>query len=91
MLEYALLLMLQSAVSSSSFAQGMGLLAAGLAFGLAAVGAGIAMARIGSSGLAATAEKPELRTWSIVILAFGETIAIYGIAIAILMLGRLPS
>jgi len=89
MLEYVLLLMLQSAVTSESY--GMGLLAAGLAFGLAAVGAGIAMARIGSSGLAVTAEKPELRTWSIVILAFGETIAIYGIAIAILMLGRLPS
>ena len=67
------------------------MLAAGLAFGLAAIGAGIAMARIGSSGLAATAEKPELRTWSIVILAFGETIAIYGIAIAILLLGHLPS
>jgi len=83
------LLMLQSAALSSSY--GMGLLAAGIAFGLAAVGAGIAMARIGSSGLAVTAEKPELRTWSIVILAFGETIAIYGIAIAILLLGRLPS
>ncbi len=89
MLLLGFLLMLQAATSSSN--AGLGLLAAGLAFGLAAIGAGIAMARIGSSGLAATAEKPELRTWSIVILAFGETIAIYGIAIAILLLGHITS
>lgn len=62
-------------------------LAAALAFGAAAVGAGLAVGRAGSSGLAATAERPEMRTTAIIITALGEAIAIYGIVVAILILG----
>lgn len=61
--------------------------AASIAFGLAALGAGWAISRAGSAGLAATAERLEVRTTAIIITALGEALAIYGIVIAILILG----
>lgn len=61
--------------------------AASLAFIAAALAAGLAISRAGSAGLAATAERPEMRTTAIIITALGEAIAIYGIVVAILILG----
>jgi len=61
--------------------------AASIAFATAAIGAGLAVGKAGSSGLAATAERPEMRTTAIIITALGEAIAIYGIVVAILILG----
>jgi V/A-type H+-transporting ATPase subunit K len=72
---------------ATSFADAFKFMAASLAFGAAAVGAGLAVGRAGSSGLAATAERPEMRTTAIIITALGEAIAIYGIVVAILILG----
>ncbi len=60
---------------------------ASLAFAAAAVGAGLAVGKAGSAGLAAAAERPEMRTTAIIITALGEAIAIYGIVVAILILG----
>ncbi len=75
------------AETTASFADAFKFIAASLAFGSAAVGAGLAVGRAGSSGLAATAERPEMRTTAIIITALGEAIAIYGIVVAILILG----
>jgi len=61
---------------------------AGLAVGLAGVGAGLAIAGSTSSGLAAMVERPELTTWVLVFAGLGEGIAIYGLVVAILILGR---
>ena len=72
---------------TTSFANAFKFMAASLAFGAAAIGAGLAVVRAGSSGLAATAERPEMRTTAIIITALGEAIAIYGIVVAILILG----
>ncbi|MBI2184692.1 MAG: V-type ATP synthase subunit K [Thaumarchaeota archaeon] len=60
---------------------------AAIAFGLSAIAAGLAIGRAGSAGLAGTAERPEIRTTAIIITALGEALAIYGIVIAILILG----
>jgi|TARA_B100001971_G_C18207390_1_gene548482 V/A-type H+-transporting ATPase subunit K len=62
-------------------------LAAAIAFAAAAIGAGLAVGKAGSAGLAAAAERPEMRTTAIIITALGEAIAIYGIVVAILILG----
>jgi len=62
-------------------------LGAAAAFSTAAIGAGLAVGKAGSAGLAAAAEKPELKTTAIIITALGEAIAIYGIVVAILILG----
>jgi V/A-type H+-transporting ATPase subunit K len=70
----------------------VGLLAvgAGLAIGLAALATGYAQARIGSAGIGALAEKPELTGRVILLLALPETLVILGFAVAamiILLLG----
>jgi V/A-type H+-transporting ATPase subunit K len=63
-------------------------LSAAIAFVAAAMGAGWAVSKAGAAGLAASAERPEIRTTAIIIAALGEAIAIYGIVIAILILGQ---
>ena len=62
-------------------------LGAGIAFAGAAIGAGMAVGRAGSAGLAAAAEDESLKTQGLIITALGEAIAIYGIVVALLILG----
>ncbi len=65
-------------------------LGAALAVGLAAIGTGYAQARIGSAGMGAMAEKPELAGRVILLVAIPETLVILGFAVAamiILLLG----
>jgi len=69
-----------------------GLIAIGaaLAVGIAALGTGYAQARIGSAGMGAMAEKPELAGRVILLVAIPETLVILGFAVAamiILLLG----
>jgi V/A-type H+-transporting ATPase subunit K len=64
------------------------LVGAGLAVGLSGVGAGLAIMGSTSSGLAAMVERPELTTWVLVFAGLGEGIAIYGLVVAIIILGK---
>ena len=68
---------------------GLAAIGAALAVGLAAIGTAIAQARIGSAGVGALAEKPELRGLIILLVAIPETMVILGFAVAamILLLG----
>lgn len=59
---------------------------AGLAVGLAAIGTGLAQARIGSAGAGVIAEKPELIGSIILLIAIPETMVILGFAVAAMML-----
>lgn len=61
--------------------------AAAIAFTFAVVSAAWSIARAGSAGLAASAERPEIRTVAIIISAFAEALAIYGIVISFFILG----
>ena len=63
-------------------------LAASLAFGVAAAGAGYALGQSGAAAIAAVVEKPEIRTSALVFVALAEAIAIYGFVIAIIILGQ---
>ena len=58
--------------------------------GLAAIGAAIAVAIVGSAAMGAVAEKPETAGRALIFVGLAEGIAIYGLIIAIMMLGRLP-
>ena len=62
---------------------------AALAVGLACLGSAFAVARIGSAGLGALSEKPELMGKALVFLGLAEGIAIYGFIIAIMILNKL--
>jgi len=90
-----LLLGLVLALSTVAYAQeaagtstGDGLkgVGAGLAIGLAGVGAGVAVGRIGAVSVSVIAEKPEMFGRTLIYVALGEGIAIYGLLIAILLL-----
>lgn len=62
---------------------------ASLAMGLAALGAGYAIAHAGAAAMGAIAEKPEIATWGLIICALAEGIALYGLVIAFLLVGKL--
>jgi V/A-type H+/Na+-transporting ATPase subunit K len=66
-----------------------GLLAAALATGLAALGAGFAVAKVGTAAIGALAEKPELFGRLLIFVGLAEGIAIYGLIVSILILNRL--
>ena len=74
--------------TQASASAGMKFVGAGLAFGLAALGAGVAIGGVGAAGLAVISERPELRSQALVFTALGEAVAIYGIVMAIIILGQ---
>ena len=78
----------QAAGSTSSPNAGEKFIAAGIAFGLAAFGAGYGVGQSGAAAIAAVTEKAEVRTTALIFVVLAEAIAIYGFAIAILILGQ---
>lgn len=62
-------------------------IAAALAMGMAAIGAGWAQAKIGSAGQGTLAERPEERAFVIVLTALPEIIVLLGFVMAILISG----
>lgn len=93
----AMLLGAQEALAAESVAtsgeislgQGLALLGVGLPTGLAAIGAAIALGPIGSAALAVIAEKPKMFGRTLIYMGLAEGIAIYGLVMSILLLGKL--
>jgi len=73
---------------ASTSANGLGLLAAGLVTGLAGIGGGIAVAAGATAAIAATSEDPKSFGKSLIFVALGESIALYGVVISILILNK---
>jgi V/A-type H+-transporting ATPase subunit K len=67
---------------------GFAMLGAAIAVGASSIGAAIAVAYTGSAALAAIAEKPDMLGRAMVIVGLAEGIAIYGLIVAIILLGR---
>jgi V/A-type H+/Na+-transporting ATPase subunit K len=61
---------------------------AALAVGLSALATGWAQSKIGAAGAATIAEKPELTSTMIIMLAIPETMVILGFVVAVLILLR---
>lgn len=68
---------------------GMGFIAAALSTGLATIGTGIAVGSVGSSALGAVSEEPKMLGRSLIYVGLAEGIAIYGLIVSILILGRI--
>jgi len=66
-----------------------GFMAAALVTGLSAIGAAYAVAVVGGAAMGAVAEKPEMAGRALVFVGLAEGIAIYGLIIAIMILGYL--
>lgn len=64
-------------------------LAAALALGISAVAAAYGIAHAGSAAMAAMAEKPEIATWAVIIVALAEGLALYGLVIAFMIVGKI--
>lgn len=70
-------------------AQGMGFLAAALATGMSALGAGIAVAAAAPAAIGAFSENEKNFGKSMIFVALGEGVAIYGVLISILIINKL--
>jgi V/A-type H+-transporting ATPase subunit K len=68
---------------------GLALIGIGIPTGLAAIGAGIAVGPVGAASLAIISEKPEMFGRTLIYLGLAEGIAIYGLVVTILLLGKI--
>ena len=66
-----------------------GFMAAAVVTGLSALGAAYAVAVVGGAAMGAVAEKPETAGRALVFVGLAEGIAIYGLIIALMILGYL--
>lgn len=67
---------------------GSALIGAAIAVAGSSIGAAIAVAYTGSAALAAISERPELFGRAMVIVGLAEGIAIYGLIVSIILIGR---
>ena len=76
-----------SAVTSNAL--GIGLIAAAIVTGLSGIGGGIAVASAAPAAIAATSEDPKSFGKSLIFVALGEGIALYGLLVSIMILNKL--
>lgn len=77
-----------AAAASPAGAGGTALIAAAIAVAGSSIGAAIAVAYTGAAALAAMSERPEMFGRAMVIVGLAEGIAIYGLIIAIIIIGK---
>jgi len=78
----------QAAATATSHSSGDAFIGAGIAVAGSTIGAGIAVSYTGSAALAAIAEKQELFGRALVIVGLAEGIAIYGLIVAVILIGK---
>ena len=66
-----------------------GLIAAAIAFGLGAIGAGIAIGNVGAAAMGAIAEKPEIASQALIFIALAEGLVVFGFITALMILGKI--
>jgi len=79
----------EAARATNPSVMGWGFLAAALSTGLGSIAAGIAVGYVGASAMGVIGEKPELAGRALIFVGLAEGIAIYGLIIAIMILGRI--
>ncbi|MFF0041571.1 ATP synthase subunit C [Streptomyces mirabilis] len=77
-----------SAPAASGGVNGSALIGAAIAVAGASIGAAIAVAYTGAAALAALSERPEMFGRAMVIVGLAEGIAVYGLVVAILLIGK---
>jgi V/A-type H+-transporting ATPase subunit K len=78
----------QAVRTADSSTMGWAFLAAAIATAFGCVGAGIAVAYVGAAAVGAVGEKPEVAGRTLIFVGLAEGIAIYGLIIAIMILGK---
>jgi V/A-type H+-transporting ATPase subunit K len=72
----------KASISSYAF------LAAAVAFGLGAIGAGLAIGNVGAAAMGAIAEKPEIAGQALIFVALAEGLVVFGFITALMILGK---
>jgi len=72
----------------SSEVEKWGFIGAALATGISSLSAGIAVAFVGAAAVGAMSEKPEIAGRALIFVGLAEGIAIYGLIVAIMILGK---
>lgn len=65
-----------------------GLMAAAVAFGLGAIGAGFAISHVGAAAMGAIAEKPEIAGQALIFVALAEGLVVFGFITALMILSK---
>lgn len=78
-----------AAASQVSVGAGLGFIAAAIATSIACVGAGFAVANVGSAAMGLVGEKPDMLGTTLIYLGLAEGIAIYGVIVSLLIIQRL--
>ena len=78
-----------SAAAASDLSTGMGYLAAAFVTGLSCIGGGIAVASAASAALGAISEDQSVLGKSLIFVGLSEGIALYGLIISFMILGKL--
>lgn len=78
----------QAATAAARPGAGDAFIGAGIAVAGSTIGAGVAVSYTGSAALAAIAEKPEMFGRALVIVGLAEGIAIYGLIVAVILIGK---
>jgi len=79
----------QIAQPQTSTGKGIALLGAAMATAGSSLGAGVALSGVGAAAIGAVTEKPGMFGLTLVYVGLAEGIAIYGIVISIMILGRI--
>lgn len=90
----AIIILVPQAISAETQAtagapSGLGFIAAALSTGLATIGTGYAVGVVGSSALGAVSEDSSILGKTLIFVGLAEGIAIYGLIVSLLILGRL--
>jgi len=64
------------------------LIAAAVAFGLGAIGAGFAISHVGAAAMGAVAEKPQIAGQALIFVALAEGIVVFGFITALMILSK---
>ena len=76
----------EAAAKAGGISAGIKYIAAAIAVGLACIGGGLAVAKIGSSAMGAMSENPELSGKALPFVGLAEGICLWGMLVAVLIL-----
>ena len=77
-----------AAASAVDPTKGLGMIAAALVTGLSGIGGGIAVAAAAPAAIGATSEDPKAFGKALIFVALGESIALYGLLVSIMILAK---
>lgn len=78
----------EAMTSDEAGVQKFAFLAASIAFGLGAIGAGFAISHVGAAAMGAIAEKPEMAGQALIFVALAEGLVVFGFITALMILNK---